>query len=645
MILLTTMANFLNKKLFLGILVLSLTLLISVYFLFVNNSKDNSVFLSDYNVILDLQSFKKDSISNIDSVNLNTIVRYNFNSLLQKEPLDSLLFEKMNYLVQKETNHSKKKIIELLNVLRLKRENKLDSSKNLLSLLEYFEANKDKTAQIHIYSSLYFLNSTQKGIEKGNEKLANYYSNKIISIANKSRNKLDKLIANAHFIIKKIRTSNLSDEKIILDKLKDSDLIINKNPDYIFLKSEIYLAVSYWYFNLGQFRQAKELNNKVMVFSNSNMEKSTAAYYNAVNLFFESNFEESLKKLKLADSLYISSKEKNLTVDLYHNDLLINIYLKTNKSEDNIVEVLLKKDSLKTLLDKQEDVKTIQELQSKYNFEKNENEIKEQNLKLNFLVVIVILFTTLIVFLIYYFNKYKRINFKLKEELKLKEDIQRVISHDILSPIIALEGMVKKKMSLVNVNVNEKVVYSDEYLNKQLNYILNTKILCQNLIEWLWTKSVKKDSFTFDFIKLFLEEIISSISHYVELNNSKIELKDSQTNSEFTYEIDKNALAVVVRNIVYNIIKHSKADTINISLIENQNQLKIIFSDNGIPIGENEINEINEYLKDPKSFKKYNGLGLYLIKSFINKNDYKIVVSTAQGEYSNKLELIIVNRV
>lgn len=90
----------------------------------------------------------------------------------------------------------------------------------------------------------------------------------------------------------------------------------------------------------------------------------------------------------------------------------------------------------------------------------------------------------------------------------------------------------------------------------------------------------------------------------------------------------------ILNNLIQNVISHSHADKIEISLSQQNNKLEILVRDNGIGIGKEDLKHIFErlYKCDKGRSEKGSGLGLSIAYQLVEKMQGTITAESEQGK-------------
>ena len=224
---------------------------------------------------------------------------------------------------------------------------------------------------------------------------------------------------------------------------------------------------------------------------------------------------------------------------------------------------------------------------------------------------------------------------KLEELNVTKDKLFSIIAHDLRSPFNSILGFSEL---LIKNTKDFDVAKTEKYLEIINSSAKNTLTLLDNLLNWAKTQTgqikCKPEKINLGVIIKEVLETFSSIS-----KNKNITLNFIQSDTIEVYS-DVNMLKTVLRNLICNAIKftHPKG-TIKISIIQNQNNIEITISDNGV--GMNKETQRKLFKIDPTiiatgtAAEKGSGLGLILCKEFVEKLQGKIWVESELGKGSD----------
>ncbi len=212
-----------------------------------------------------------------------------------------------------------------------------------------------------------------------------------------------------------------------------------------------------------------------------------------------------------------------------------------------------------------------------------------------------------------------------------KESVLAILSHDLRSPLAGIIGTTNylksnfKKMNADSVQEMLDLVYKSS--KDELNML-------DNLVEWARIKYAA-EAFSPTKIELikFVENVFDTLKDTADLKAINLHHEISENTVVFA---DEKMLISILQNIVSNAIKHSNNDSkIIISSKLKDNKVIVEIKDTGIGMSK----EIQEKLFSPefntlakeRNIGKGAGIGLLLVKGFLEKNGGEIWVESIEG--------------
>ncbi len=227
------------------------------------------------------------------------------------------------------------------------------------------------------------------------------------------------------------------------------------------------------------------------------------------------------------------------------------------------------------------------------------------------------------------FVSIKKLESALKKNERLRAEWITNISHDIKTPLSTIKGYAELLSSGdYDFEKEELLLYGDQ--------ILKSEELIKELVEELKiSQMLVEGKFKLKLEKVELTEVMKD-----SIEQTKIYLKSTPI-INFTYEknfeilADKKLLERCFVNIICNAYVHNQKEVcVEISLSEEPDGIKIIISDNGKGMKQQDLNHIFErYYRGTDSGKvKGTGLGLAIAKEVITAHGGEIKVSSILGE-------------
>ncbi len=212
-----------------------------------------------------------------------------------------------------------------------------------------------------------------------------------------------------------------------------------------------------------------------------------------------------------------------------------------------------------------------------------------------------------------------------------KESVLAILSHDLRSPLAGIIGTTDylksnfKKMDSETVQEMLDLVYKSS--TEELNML-------DNLVEWA---RIKYAAQVFSPTKIdllhFVESVFETLKESAGLKTINLHHDIAENTVVFA---DEKMLISILQNIVSNAIKHSNNDSkVIISSKFYDNKVIVEIKDNGIGMSKEIQNklfspEFNTLVKE-RNPDKGAGIGLLLVKGFLEKNGGEIWVESIEG--------------
>lgn len=277
----------------------------------------------------------------------------------------------------------------------------------------------------------------------------------------------------------------------------------------------------------------------------------------------------------------------------------------------------------------------IKALEDELTLEIQQNEIKSQRIitwAISGLAAILLISLGL-----FYNNakKLKRLNNTLeaqKQELTSLNEIRTkmfsIVSHDLLSPIGALKNMVE----LYQMKILSKEDFNPYTmdLKQNLDAILNN---LNNILDWSFAQLKGK--------KPFIEplNVYKIINDQLDLQAEVARQKDitliNNVSPDFSVEADFNQFSLIVRNLINNALKYtSNTGKLEINAAHTEGGNILEFRDNGVGMNEQKVQQL--FNSNEKRHQSLNGkgLGLQMVKDFLEANNCTITVKSKEHEGS-----------
>ncbi|RDY28609.1 sensor histidine kinase [Lachnotalea glycerini] len=217
---------------------------------------------------------------------------------------------------------------------------------------------------------------------------------------------------------------------------------------------------------------------------------------------------------------------------------------------------------------------------------------------------------------------------KMNRMEQANKELLTSLSHDVRTPLTSLMGYLEA--------LSQGVVEGEEkqrYIQIARKKSCDIKELVDILFDWFKISSNE--------MKLYYESIdVCELTRQILitwmpiLEKSEICCETSILDQEYFVTIDQGAYTRIVNNIFQNIVEHSECRRMQLSIEQQENQIAIIFEDDGIGIPSEQLEHVFERLYKGNSARsqKSSGLGLCIAKQLTEMMLGSIIVRSIQGQ-------------
>ena len=216
-----------------------------------------------------------------------------------------------------------------------------------------------------------------------------------------------------------------------------------------------------------------------------------------------------------------------------------------------------------------------------------------------------------------------------------KESVLAILSHDLRSPLAAIIGTSKYLKDNFKTMKPEIVQEMLDLLYKSSTDELD---MLDYLLEWARIKYAS-DAFSPTKINLteYIDKVFETLNENASINAINLHHEIENNTSVFA---DGKMLLSIIQNIVSNAIQHSeKGGTVQVSAKTKDNKMIIQVKDSGIGMSSEIIEKLftpqMKTLSENRKKNKGAGIGLLLVKGFLEKNGGEIWVESIPDEGSS----------
>ena len=216
-----------------------------------------------------------------------------------------------------------------------------------------------------------------------------------------------------------------------------------------------------------------------------------------------------------------------------------------------------------------------------------------------------------------------------------KESVLAILSHDLRSPLSAIIGTAKYLKDNFSKMKPDAV---QEMLDLLYKSSIDELEMLDYLVEWARIKYAS-EVFSPTQIKLteYIDKVFETLNETALLNTINLHHEIEADTSVFA---DGKMLISIIQNIVSNAIKHTgKGGTITVSAKKKADKIIVQVKDTGIGMSKEIMEKLftpqMKTLSETRKKNKGAGIGLLLVKGFLEKNGGEIWVESVEGEGSS----------
>ncbi|WP_291856380.1 PAS domain-containing sensor histidine kinase [Marinilabilia sp.] len=223
----------------------------------------------------------------------------------------------------------------------------------------------------------------------------------------------------------------------------------------------------------------------------------------------------------------------------------------------------------------------------------------------------------------------------LEDLNKHKESVLAILSHDLRSPLTAIIQLTSYLKDYYRTMKPDEIQKMLDTLYKSSTDELD---MLDYLVEWARIKYAS-DIFSPTKIKLteYINKVFENLKDTATIDTINLHQEVEEDTSVFA---DDKMLISIIQNIVSNAIKHTgKGGTIEISAKNKEDKIIVQIKDSGVGMSKEIMDNLfTPQMKNLSEARKNNkgaGIGLLLVKGFLEKNGGEIWVESIEGEGSS----------
>ena len=202
------------------------------------------------------------------------------------------------------------------------------------------------------------------------------------------------------------------------------------------------------------------------------------------------------------------------------------------------------------------------------------------------------------------------------------------LSHDVRTPLTTLIGYLDAAHKGI-VDGKER----DDYIETARRKAHDLKEYIDVLFDWF---KLGSNEFSMNIAEIDLTELTRNILiDWIPIfEDTQVDFTIDIPEQPFRVQIDPDGYMRILNNLIQNVIAHSHADKIEIALSEQNRNIKILLSDNGIGIDKEDLKHIFDrlYKCDKGRSEKGSGLGLSIVHQLVAKLNGTITAESILGK-------------
>lgn len=234
---------------------------------------------------------------------------------------------------------------------------------------------------------------------------------------------------------------------------------------------------------------------------------------------------------------------------------------------------------------------------------------------------------------------------KQKNLADLKDDFIDHITHEFKTPLstisVAVSSLKHPGLQSNSGKIDEltgMISKQNRYLSQMIDHVIETSQLERNHL--ILNKNEIK-------IKSFVHEVIQDFQD--ENHDKKIIINEEYTiDDELRYSLDPLQFSRVIHNLLSNSAKYSGSEPVIDIVVSAKENLKIVVSDNGPGVDQEDISEIfNKFYRGKNEMSgkvKGLGLGLYLVKRIVESHEGTVEAESNPGKGMSIIIQLPVNK-
>ena len=216
----------------------------------------------------------------------------------------------------------------------------------------------------------------------------------------------------------------------------------------------------------------------------------------------------------------------------------------------------------------------------------------------------------------------------VRQTEEINRQLMTSLSHDVRTPLTTLIGYLDAAYKGLVTGKDR-----DDYIEIARRKAHDLKEYIDVLFDWF---KLNSDEFALEIQSVEAAELTRNILiDWIPIFEDKqVDYDIDIPEQPVRVRLDTDSYMRIINNLIQNVIAHSHADKIKISLSKQGNNLRLLLADNGVGIEKEDLKHIFErlYKCDKGRSEKGSGLGLSIVHQLVEKMDGNITVESLPGK-------------
>ena len=216
----------------------------------------------------------------------------------------------------------------------------------------------------------------------------------------------------------------------------------------------------------------------------------------------------------------------------------------------------------------------------------------------------------------------------VRQTEEINRQLMTSLSHDVRTPLTTLIGYLDAAHKGLVTGKDR-----DDYIEIARRKAHDLKEYIDVLFDWF---KLNSDEFALEIQSVEAAELTRNILiDWIPIFEDKqVDYDIDIPEQPVRVRLDTDSYMRIINNLIQNVIAHSHADKIKISLSKQGNNLRLLLADNGVGIEKEDLKHIFErlYKCDKGRSEKGSGLGLSIVHQLVEKLGGKITVESVPGK-------------